>query len=75
MKFGQIIVDHMINIFNLFLALLSRLEISVRPFYNFYKIAKQCDLLVFSRLFLLFWIVSVHTFKRVKNQHLIKIIF
>ena len=63
---GHILVKFMTNISNLFLPQLWRLETSSRPFYNFDKIAVQCDLLIFD------WCCLS---KRIKIHELIMISF
>ena len=45
------------------------------PYYNFDKMTIFGDLLNFSKWFLLFLIVSVHTLERVKNHEDIVYIF
>ena len=69
LKFDQVLVQPMTNISNSFIALLWRLES------DFHEMALKCDLLHFSRWWLLFLNDSMLTFKRVKNQKLIKIGF
>ena len=44
MKLGQILVCFMTNILNMFLAHCWRLETSLKPFYNFIKMAILRDL-------------------------------
>ena len=46
-------------------------ETSSRPFYNFNKIAKSWDLLMFGGWYLLCLVSSIHTFKIVENQKII----
>ena len=67
MKFGRILISATYDISNLFSALLLRLETSSRPFDDFHKMA-ICDLLIFSRWYLLFLIALVLIFKTVKNK-------
>ena len=46
MKYGEILVKLLVNIFNLFLALLLRLETSFRSFFDF----KKCNVRKFANL-------------------------
>ena len=48
MKFGEILVCCMTNIFNMFLAECWRLETSSRPFYDFFKMIIQQELAIFN---------------------------
>ena len=50
MQFGQVIVQLMINMSDLFVALLGKMKTSYRPFNDFDKIALVCDLGFFHRL-------------------------
>ena len=67
MKFSHKLLHFMTNISKLFLILLQGLDISSGPIYDFDKMTMY-DLLLFGRWRLLFLIVSVPTFKRVKNH-------
>lgn len=70
MKLGQLLVKLMTNISNLLLALSWTLDTSPTCFYNFDKMEIWCNLFVLSKsCLLLFPIVSVHTFKRIKNHN------
>ena len=75
MQFGQVIVQLIINMSDLFVALLGKMKTSYRPFNDFDKIALVCDLGFFSQISLLFLIVSVLTLTRSKNHQLIKFDF
>ena len=75
MKLGQVLVHLMTNISNWFVTLLWRLETGFRPFYNSDKMTVQCNLFIFSWWSFHFLIVSVHTFKKVRNHKPIIIFF
>ena len=64
MKFGQTVLI-LTNIANLFLALLYWFLLC------FHKMDLYCNLLIFSRWCILFLIVLLHTFRRVKNHKVI----
>ena len=48
MKFGQVIVQLMTNMSDLFVALLGKLKTSYRLFYDFDKMALVCDVVFFT---------------------------
>ena len=53
MKFGQIIVQLMKNISNMFLVKWRGLQTSLRPFNDFDNMEMESDLLIFIRLYLI----------------------
>ena len=62
-NFGQILVQLLTNILNLFLALLWILESSSRTFYYFHKMVIYCHLLnIFSGRFLILLIITINGF-------------
>ena len=75
MKFGQMLVQLVANTFNLFLALLWRLETNSRTFNYFDKFVTQKNLFTLVDHVYYFFTKSMHTFKRVKDPELILVGF
>ena len=58
-KFVQILMHLITNIFNLSLTRFRRLETSSRPFHDFDKMTAYCNLVIFSRCLHFFdWVIS-----------------
>ena len=70
MKFCQILVCRMTNIFNIFLPQYWRLETSSIPFYCFIKMTIQRDLAIFDRRHLLFFNVPYSPFQKHETWNL-----